>query len=402
MTRSILVAFAVFLVTVPAVVDAKTDPGTRRIRLLLIGAHWHGENVYVTSLMRSDPRIDLRGSVETSGGWLPEEVRRRARLSFPRTQQRLVSTIDVLEYNFAPPWALSDEQQRWVHDSVLQEGLGLVLVEMGWHPCLSDPLLRCNRVEDWMGSVIYEAWPMEVVIGEMIRPSLFMRIIKSSPMVDLPGFEKEHFGSIATTHRPGLVHARPGATVYARWVTGGEDAIISMRYGTGISLATASASLRDWKYFMDFVLNRIYFAAEVPVPDDPELSHTLRAAFRQFHEQRSLAISLIDFVDMFGANTGPLHDFIDDLEGVAREANGLYVGGDYQASLQSIRDALQGLIDLSVESTKVRNRALFWVYLTQWLTVSGTSILCGGLIWTVMVRKRYYRPVGTTRFDQHR
>ena len=301
---------------------------------------------------------------------------------------------------------MSDEQQRWVHDAILQEGLGLILVEMGWHPCLADPLLQCNRVEDWVGSIIYGAWPMDVVIGEMIRPSLFMRIIQSSPMVDLPDLGKQLLGSVSTTHRPGLVHARPGATVHTRWVTGGEDAIISMRYGTGISLANpwsqqvTSETVKNWKYFVDFVLNRIYFAAEVPVPDDFELSHTLRAAFQQFHEQKSLAISLIDFVDMFGANTGPLHDFIDDLEGRAREANRLYVAGDYQASLQSIRDALQGLIDLSAESTKVRNRALFWVHLTQWLAVSGTSILSGGLIWTVMIRKRYYRPVGTTRLDR--
>ncbi len=407
MARCVCLAFIVFISSALVSAEAKTDPQTGRIRLLLIGAQWHAGNVYVTSLLRSDPRISIQGSIETSGGWLPEEVRRRARLSFPRTKQRFVSTIDALEYNFAPPWALSDEQQQWVHDCVLDEGLGLVLVGMGWHPCLADPLLRCNRAEDWVNSIIYKAWPMDVVIGKTIKPSQFMEIIQSSPVVDLPDFEKQVFGPLGLSTFIGMVSARPAATTYTRWQAGGEDAIISWRYGRGIALAVpvSGASLgddamRNWKYFIDFVLNKVYVAADVPVPDDPELSHSLRAAFLQFNEQRSLAVSLIDFVDKFGANTGPLHNIVDDLEGKAREANALYVAGDYQASLQSIRYAMEGLIDLSVESTKVRNRALFWVYLTEWLTVSGTSALCGGLIWSLMIRKRRYREVGTTRLDR--
>jgi len=406
MVRSVCLACAIFLVIAPAIIESKTDPDTGRIRLLLIGAQWAGGNVFVTSLIRSDPRISIQGSVETSNGLLPEEVRRRARLSFPRTQQRFASTVDVLEYNFAPPWALSAEQQRWIRDSIVEEGLGLTLVVMGWHPCLAEPLLRCNRAEDWVNSLIYEAWPVDVVIGQMIKPSRFMDIIQSSPMVDLPDFEKQGFGPFGSSTYIGLVHARPGATVHTRWRTGGEDAIVSWRYGTGVALAIPVSGgalgddvMRNWRYFIDFVLNTVYAAADVPVPDDPELSHSLRAAFQQFSEQKSLAASLIDFVDKFGANTRPLDDIVDDLEGMAREAGRLYAAGDYPASLQSIKDAMEGLIDLSIESTRVRNTALLWVYLTEWLTVSGTSVMCGGLIWTVMIRKRYYRRVGTTRLD---
>ena len=390
----------------PMIIEARTDPDTGRIRLLLIGAQWFGGDVYITSLLRSDPRINVLGSIETSNGLLPEEVRRRARLDFPRTWQRFVSTVDALEYNFGPPWALSAEQQRWVHDSVIFEGLGLVLVHMGWRECLAEPLLRCNRAEDWVNSVIYGAFPMDIVLGKKIKPSRFMEVVQDSPVVDLPSFERQPFGPGGPTTYIGLVHARPGATVHARWQTGGEVAIVSWRYGTGIALAipvsgsSLGDTMREWKYFIDFVLNKVYVAADVPVPEDPELSHSLRAAFQQFDEQRFLAINLIDFVDRFGANTRSLSEIVDDVEGVAREANELYVAGDCQGSLELIGVAMEGLLDLSAESTRVRRRALLWVFLTEWIVVSGTSMLCGWLIWTVMVQRRYYREVETTRLGR--
>jgi len=402
MVRIALISLSLFLLMNGAVI-AKSDPDTGRIRLLLIGDHWYGEGVYLQSLLRSDPRIDLLASIETSNGLLPEEVRRRSRLDFPRTRQRLASSVDVLEFSYAPPWCLTGEQQRWVHDSVTEDGLGLILIHMGWRHCLADPILRCNRAEDWVNSVIYRAFPMDIVLGRTIKPSSFMDVVGDSPLVDLPGFERQAFGPAGPTTYIGLVHARPGSVVYASWRSGDEDAIISSQYGGGTTLAipvsgtSLGDAMRTWKYFIDFVLNRVYVAAAVVVPEDPELSHTLRAAFAQFEEQRNLVLNVIDFVDRFGANTIELSRMVDDLDDTAREANRLYVSGDYQGSLDRIREAGEGLLDLSRESTEVRRRALLWVYATEWLTVSATAMASGWLIWTVMVQRRYFREVGTTR-----
>jgi len=324
---------------------------------------------------------------------------------FPRTLERLVSTIDVVEYNFAPPWSLSVEQQQWIHNSVINEGLGLILIHMGWRECLADPILRCNRAEDWVNSVLYPSFPMDIVLGELCRPSRTMEVVQMSPVVDLPGFEMQSFGPGGPTTYIGLVRARSGATVHARWKIGGEDAIVSWEYGTGFTLSipvsgsSLGDAMREWKYFIDHVLNRVYVAANVSVPEDPELSHSLRAAFQQFNEQRFLVINLIDFVDKFGANTRPLSRIVDNLEGVAREANSLYVAGDYQGSLNKIGEAMEGLLELSAESTKVRKRALLWVYLTEWIIVTGTSMVCGWLVWVLMVERRRYRNVKTTRLS---
>jgi hypothetical protein len=46
---------------------------------------------------------------------------------------------------------------------------------------------------------------------------------------------------------------------------------------------------------------------------------------------------------------------------------------------------------------EARDAALFWIFVTEWLVVSGTGLICGFAIWTLMVRRRMYREVGITR-----
>lgn len=384
---------------------AKTDPVTGRIRLIAVGNQWQDVHRYALSLLRSDPRILFLASIETANGLPPDELRKRVRINFPRTKARLSSDTDVIQLMFSPPWVFTGNQQQWIHDSIYEDGVGLVLIHMGWQPCLTDPMLYCNRPEDWVNSVIYKAWPMDVVIGESSKPGTGFKIVTETPVVDLPDFEKQPIGFTGYAG-PGLIEARPGATVHAVWRVGGEDAIVSTTYGEGISLCLPimdfmfeNPAIRDWKYHVDFVLNRIYFPADVPVPDDLELGHTLRASFKAFYEQKGMMISLVDFIDKFGANTESLNVLIDELEAKRKEASRLYMKGEYQESLFEMEEALEGLLSISEKSTQLRRRALLWIYVTEYLIVSGTAMLCGFVLWTVMVKRRYYREVTTTRLS---
>jgi hypothetical protein len=392
--------------------EPKVDPDTGRIRLLVIGEVTSGGNVYVMSLIKSDPRISLYATIMSGASAGPDESRRLARIHAPRSKQRFGSSIDVANFLDSAPWAFTNGQQQWIHDAIEQEGLGLLLVQLGYHSCHYSPL-HCNRPDVWMSSPIYQAFPMDLVLEKLIRGSPYMEILERTAVVDLPNMENQPYGppaglaaSIEGTNT-GLVVARPGSKLHSRWKVGKEDAIVSWEYGRGVALALPMGwdhlrdeFMREYKYFVDFVLNSIYYAANVPVPDDPELAHSLRAAFTQFGEQRTLMFSLFDFIDKFGANTAPLHGMLDDLEGKSTEASQFYMSGDYQGSWDVIEEALEGLKDVSDESAKLRKRALFWVYVTEWLTVTATSMMCGFILWTVMVKRRYYSEVATTRLER--
>jgi len=44
-----------------------------------------------------------------------------------------------------------------------------------------------------------------------------------------------------------------------------------------------------------------------------------------------------------------------------------------------------------------KKRTLMWIYVTEWLVVSATLMVCGVFAYTLMVRRRFYREVSTTR-----
>ena len=52
---------------------------------------------------------------------------------------------------------------------------------------------------------------------------------------------------------------------------------------------------------------------------------------------------------------------------------------------------------ISQESVKIKDRALMWVYMTEWLAVMGTLAICGSIIWALMVKRRLYKEVSVTR-----
>ncbi len=392
----------IVLIACQAFAEPKTDP-EGRVRLLIVGEATSGGNTFVVSLLRSDPRIRHYATIYSGASAEPEDAKRYVRIHFPRTKDRLASSIDVIEFMDCPPWVFSDDQQLWIHDSIRDQGLGLLLVEMGWHTC-HYAWWSCNCPWDWMDSVIYQTFPMDLVLEKIIQTSGYIEIVERTPVVNLPDFEKTPYQGALYV---GVVNARPGSKLHARWRVGKEDAIVSAQYGKGMALSLPSGwdcipgdMMRGWKYFVDFVLNSVYYTAGVPVPEDPELAHSLRAAFAQFSEQRTMMLSVLDFIDRFGANTDKLHMMIDELESRSKAAGGLYIQGDYQGSWDAIREANEGLTMVSSESTRLRRRALFWVYLTEYLAVSGTSMICGFVLWSLMVRRRYYKEVQATKLGR--
>ncbi len=102
----------------------KVDPETGRIRLLVVGEATSGGNVYVMSILKSDPRIANYATILSGPSAPPDESRRQARIHFPRTKTRLTSTTDVINFLDCPPWAFSDEQQQWIHDAIRDEAMG--------------------------------------------------------------------------------------------------------------------------------------------------------------------------------------------------------------------------------------------------------------------------------------
>ena len=70
-----------------------------------------------------------------------------------------------------------------------------------------------------------------------------------------------------------------------------------------------------------------------------------------------------------------------------------------EESLASLEEALEQISEVSNLALRAKDEALVWVYVIEWFTISGTAMISGAVMWTLMVRKAAYRQVGVTRFN---
>jgi hypothetical protein len=80
-----------------------------------------------------------------------------------------------------------------------------------------------------------------------------------------------------------------------------------------------------------------------------------------------------------------------------KEATEAYLQEEYQGSLAMMEEAIEEMEGLRAEAMRLKDQALAWVYLVEWLVVSGAFLLAGFTLWTLMVRRRLYRAVPATR-----
>jgi hypothetical protein len=377
-------------------VRARVDPATNRIRMLMIG-ETTAEHQTATSYMFADPKIDLR-LVPAGDIADPRTSQRFMRIYFPRSKEKLIEGFDVIELFDFVPYILDDSHITWMRDAIRDEGLGLALTEMGWYD-VSD--WTGNDAGAWMATVIYEAYPVDLVLGVQNADTPFMKIQEETPLVDLPEFERTQLTGVS---HHGLQIARPGSVVHTVWKSSKEDAIVSGEFGAGASLMipmgwdnVPRTTEVGWFYYVDFVLNHAYFVAQAKVPEDLEVIHALRASFVRYRDERSVLTSLMEFVDKFGANTKVLEEMIAVIEEEKEGAEYLYLTDDYSAAWETMNGVLDRFNEISDEAVKIRERALLWVYITEWFVVTGTMIICGSVLWALMIRRRLYREVAVTR-----
>lgn len=372
------------------------DPETGRIRMLMIG-ETGPHNQQATYHLFSDPMVDL--TVIPAGDVADVETSKRfVRIYIPRSFERLSDNYDVIELFDFVPYVLLDDHIRWMRDAVGQRGLGLALVEMGWYS-VSD--WTGNDAAAWMATVLYEAYPCDLVVEKQNLNTFYMDLVIEDPIVKIPGLEKV---SMTEVGRHGIQVARQGSKVYTVWRARKEDAIVGGSYGQGTTLMIPmgwdnipTETVKGWDYYVDFVLNHAYFVANVPVPDDPDLARSLRIAFGEYLSRRSLASSLVEFVDRFGASTHSVERTLGKLEKERQAAANLYIAGDYHGAWELLQEIFDGFQSLSEESMKLKDRAFFWIYLIEWLAVTGTLLACGTIIWSLMIRRLLYREVMVTR-----
>jgi hypothetical protein len=152
-----------------------------------------------------------------------------------------------------------------------------------------------------------------------------------------------------------------------------------------------------WEYYGDVSSNLMIYLAQRPVPQDIDLVHSVRSLAFQIRTRSSLLLSLLEFIERFGANTRTVMRDMDGINNEIASSRQDYIELQFQEVLMAYQGIEDVLGDLEKEAIEIKERALLWVFVIEWLAVSGVSLAAGFVLWSIMVRRRLYKEIGVTR-----
>jgi hypothetical protein len=154
---------------------------------------------------------------------------------------------------------------------------------------------------------------------------------------------------------------------------------------------------RGWAYFPQAMVYLVYRTSGKELPADPLLFAGVIESLEQHSERSSTVDSIFAFVERFGGNLNRLYARVDEISLQKAEADRVYLEGDYSLCQEVLGEVAAMQMEVMEEALKAKDAALFWVYVTEWCAMTGTMLISGVILWTLMVKRRLYREVGISR-----
>jgi len=382
--------------------EPKVDPQTGLVRVLFMGDSEMEPNK-VAPIMVQDPMLDLeRIPVEAlTGSGDIEVVARGLRMYFPRVARQVYEGYDVLIIADAKEPFFPRKVQNWFKDAVIEHGVGFLMAggpqSFGGYGPWGHP--------SWDGSPVADVLPV-ICLAEWQYSNNAYHLVPVEQYKEHPLVRNLPWKQVALRDY-NRVQEKPGAVVVGRSDSypPGSPILTYMELGKGIGEAFVfdwgGGSVREfdvWAYGPIALSNMLYWIARVSIPEDMGVYLRVRNLFAKYLSLRSYALSVMDFAEKFGANMDKAGGALLDSDTDRKQVVALYVTGGYEESLTKLESALENLNRVSELALKAKDQALLWVYVVEWFTVSGTAMLAGVILWTLMIRRSAYREVGTTRF----
>jgi uncharacterized membrane protein len=388
-----------------AIFDPTISWGATKVGVLYMGDPYPGVTPYV--YMNSEPLLRVT-PVAASQDYLNfifslDEIRRSVRLYMPRTYGSLLSSYDVMILSDSNVASFSSSHLLWFRRGVYEGGLGLVMV--GGHETFG----TMGTHSDWGQTPVGEVLPVETLSGKIGGGKVSIHegdnvFINSIPWRPDLSFLQLYYCNIVVPKEGSetLATAAIRAGDYQGWRN---PFFSTWEIGEGRTFAFAGdwqygwgSEFVRWEYTPDFAINLMLYLAGRRIPEDLELVHTLRSRMATFSYRRAILESLINFVEKFGANPRDLVQAAEKVDGARRTFTDLYLEEEFDAALGAVDDALVLMDEAEDVADRVKRNALLWIYLTEWMATTATAMICGMVVWTLMVRRRLYREVGVTQF----
>lgn len=354
-----------------------------------------------------------------------DRIKRSVRMYFPRSYGQL-SGYDFLILDGAVVSYFGDDGIRWIRRAIEEGEIGATTMasilskhQFVFLPFLLSELADCfpvdgMKVAEHGGGL--DTPKLSMAIGEAYGGSFHVRVNRDAPAVFTPfiglGIERYVAGGGY------LIFEKPGSYTWM-WAVGAHPRVapetpylISWEFGKGLTWSLSDNMRQGWwgwnmpgegyhvsdnPYGLDILVNWIRYATgREPIQDIPAF-HSLRMSYANYDDLRNMLFSVLDFVSEFGGRTAGLEARIFETDEVVAESKAMYVENRLEEADEMIDIALDELDRIAEDSMELKDETLVWIYVTQWLTVTSTALICGFVLWSLMVRRRAYREVGVTR-----
>jgi len=349
----------------------------------------------------------------TTGGVEVGFIERMMRIYYPKTFEALVS-YDFMLLQGVDMAFLSPRQVQWMYDAIAVHGLGAANTR-------SAMSMHLYLAERWATSVLSEAFPNDAMAairnpgyavekwGKLVvndDPTIppVMRPFKRDIEAALPTY-----GGLLTIPKPGCrIHSwiKTDRPEYAYPLAGCIAHVFEWDYEEAVTFTLMDGTRDDPfldanvnPFALDVVVNVIWHGSHRELLEDAVKVHVLRDRLWSFAQARSLAISVFDFAEIFGANTQSLYRELASLETKKSRADAMYLEEAFDQAYALMDEVMQGFSELTSKSIRLKDQTLIWVHMVEWLAVVGASVLCGASIWMLMVKRKLYVEAGVSRLS---
>ena len=342
------------------------------------------------------------------------EIHRFIRIYFPRSYDDLIE-YDFFVYDQPILTFFDDTQIEWMYRAMERDGTGALAFTISQMPEMYMP---------WMNSILPKGFPhdqakiMAAARYNIVPYDIQINDDESLPSVLKP-FKRLGIENVKPFGMLRLMFAKEGTTEWARAIhlpyAGYQSCplFVSWEYGEKKSRIWATANQfhhpfwdeKDWndgkeRYAVDIFSNIVLYSCRRRLPEDVLMVHRIRGQFSEFKSRMGMLYSLLDFIERFGANTRRLQRDISQLNSMQEEAKSLYLSQDFEGAMAKENEVAEFFSQVEAKAVKLKAQALVWVYLVEYLAVSGTVAMVAFATWSLMVRRRLYRAVKTTRYSR--
>ncbi len=366
---------------------------------------------WLTAEPSTDPTII---ATREWGAVSPADIRRYMRIYFPRTYDELVR-YEFIFLAQVDMFFVTPEQARWIYDALKDHPKGAVNTR-------SIMSALTAYYEPWRNSILPEAFPNDIdaVIADTAnfqgRPGPL--IVNDDPY--LPNIIKPYksmieplytfYGGLNTVPKPGSVILSytknnvgvgspiPGQIAHVFYWKWHQSTTFTFRDMVYDPFWSAPESPTSNPYALDIIVNMIWWSTGRDLPQDPLMVHEYRRLVFTYAIQKSLLTSLLDFAEVFGADPSRIYAKSEEIEDHRRRAVREYLDRDFVEAHETMKTAMTELRNLEGDAMRLKDKALFWVHMVQWLATTGVFLVASVVLWSLMVRRSLYREVSSTKW----